>query len=261
MPNSSLPNANKDRPKRDGYDQANIILLFLTFLAASAAAIGVFYQANIFSLQLTEMQKAYGPIKDSAIAATNSANTARDALLKAQRPFVYQKSVWYRAFIKDGKKLWRGIVEWENSGLTPTKIANFELVCPHLDIGKGIIADPYALKIIPNSVNNTIRVSAILAPKQTKFGGQCEFAADELLNAQNGTSTQYIIGQVTYTDIFDVTHITRYCEYIYHIGGDVAGFGNIEVSGNSCVRHNCADEECEKEDKEPNLPAEKLKPK
>jgi hypothetical protein len=195
----------------------------------------------------------------AAGAARSSATTAHDALVKAQRPFVYQKSVWYRAFIKDGQKLWRGIVEWENSGLTPTKVANFELDCPFIRAGNAI-ADPYALKKLSRITKKATRVSAILAPRQTKFGGQCEFTAEELVNAQQGITTQYIVGQVSYIDIFGVSHITRYCEYLYHIGGDVSGFGNIEVSGNSCIRHNCADEECEKEDAEPNLPPEKLIP-
>jgi len=213
--------------------------------------IGIFIQAAI-------LHNSDDAIQRTAAAAINSANTARDGLVKAQRPFIYEKSIWYRAFIKDDKKAWRAIMEWENSGLTPTKTAFFELSCASIPFGRGIVVDPYALKKMPGT--NIIRVSAILAPKQAKFGGQCEFFGDELLKAQRGESTQYLIGQVNYTDIFDVRHLTRFCEFIYHIGGDVAGYGNIEVSSNSCVRHNCADEECAKEDAEPNLPPEKLSP-
>ena len=228
----------EDREKRPKQIKIWTDAITLFLVAATAVFTGLAWL--VFKEQLGEMQRAYGPISEQAVAATSAAKTASDALTKAQRPFVYQKSIWYRPFTKDGKKAWRGLIEWENSGLTPTKTATFELVCPTLPfpLGTGLI-DPYALKRLMAEQKKIGRIFQILAPKQSKFGGQCEFLSDEMAKVKNGIATTYIIGQVTYDDIFNISHITRHCEYIYQIEGDPAAFTSIEVSGISCARHNC----------------------
>jgi len=88
-----------------------------------------------------------------------------------------------------------------------------------------MLVDPYALKKVPFiPKDKIIHVSTILGPKQSKFGGQCEFTPDDLVKIQNMVATQYIIAEVTYGDIFEQSHITRFCEIIIHISGNVPGF-------------------------------------
>jgi hypothetical protein len=224
------------------------------FVFATAAFTGLSWW--VFSSQLGEMQKVYGPVSEQATAATSAAKTARDALTKAQRAFVFEKDIFYGPITKDGKKIWRGAFRWENSGLTPTKNATIIFGCMAFP-GFPSIADPYVLVAkLPGDMSH---VSRNFPPKDIGVGGECEFVNDELLKAKNRESTEYSIAQVTYTDIFDITHVTRFCEIAYNIEGDVAAFGPIIVTGAPCVRYNCADEECKKEDDEPNFPLERLK--
>src|SRR5712692_10095440 len=129
-----------------------------------------------------------------------------------QRGFAYVKDTPWGQFKKGNDLFWRWLIQWENSGNTPIKSVNFALACPTLNIPGGPnIADPYALKKMPNVQKNRSVISVILGPKQTSFGGQCEFPANDVVKFQNNNATQYIIGEATYTDIFEKKHITRYC--------------------------------------------------
>jgi hypothetical protein len=242
--------------KRAFREKVTISLLVATVVAAG---IGDWF----FYGQREEMAKAYEPLKVSSDAAKTSAQAAKDALEKAQRPFLYESMINFRAF-KQGDAIWFGAaVQWENSGNTPTTKAEFELTCPSIPgpgiSGKFNIVDPYALKKHIATRQGTIRSTFILGPNQKKYGGQCEFPVDDMVAAQSGKRTQYFIGQVKYTDIFGNDHTTRYCEYIYGIEGDVAGGGNTVLVNGPCLRHNCADEQCTKEDQEPELTPERLK--
>lgn len=215
-------------------------------------------QASAMQGQLDEMTRVYAPIHQQADAATSAANTARDALTKAQRAFVFQKDIFYGDTTKNGKRIWRGAFRWENSGLTPTKNADVEFVCAGLP-GATSVADPYAMLKLPNIASAIFKTSQTFPPKDPRVAGQCEFFNDELVKSQAHEITLYEIAQITYTDIFDINHVTRFCQYIYSIEGKVAEFGNILVTGTPCIRYNCADEECKKEDAEPNLSDERLK--
>jgi hypothetical protein len=105
------------------------------------------------------------------------------------------------------------------------------------------------------------KLSVEIGPKQTKFGGNCEFSVEDFKRIQNDQKTQYIIGQASYTDIYGDRHITRYCERIYLIKGNLGTADpKIEVANVPCIRHNCSDEECGKEDAEPNLSFDQLFP-
>jgi hypothetical protein len=169
-----------------------------------------------------------------------------------QRAFLSVKGTWWRPSpLSNNPTEWRGLPEWENSGATPIKSGVFTLACAFVP-GKDSIIDPYALKRL--SAIAMSRISLIIGAKQTKFGGQCDIPVEVLSNAQQGKQTVYVISEAKYLDIFGERHITRHCEYVYRINGDVrTGDRNIEVSGIPCVRHNCTDQECDQEDKIPNL--------
>jgi hypothetical protein len=182
-----------------------------------------------------------------------------DTTRASQRGFAYVKGTPWGQFKKGDQLFWRWLIEWENSGNTPIKLVNFALACPAMNIPGGpYIADPYTIKRRPNIQKNQTIISVILGPKQSSFGGQCEFPTEQVSKIQSGATTQYIVGEATYTDIFGQKHVTRYCNYVMNVTGDPSATSNIQVSSGPCIRHNCSDEECAKEDAEPNLPPEKL---
>src|SRR5437870_3219742 len=122
MPNPPKPHRSKDHPKRDGYDKANLVLLFITFLAAVAAAGGVFYQAAIFHRQLAEMEKIYGPVQTQAVAATAAAKAAADATkiasdtqIAAYRAWLAPRSVDFVGEVKAGAPI-RYKIFYQNVG-------------------------------------------------------------------------------------------------------------------------------------------------
>ena len=235
-------------------EKLTIALLVATVVVAG---IGDYF----FYGQREEMVKAYEPLRASAKAAEISAQAAKNALEKAQRPFLYEKEINFRAFKKGDAIWWGAAVQWENTGNTPAVKADYELACPSLPSvpGKYMHSDPYLLKTKIPTRQGIIKTSFLLGPQQKKFGGQCEFTSDEILAVQSLTRTQYFISQVRYIDIFGNSHITRYCEYVYSVEGNVSAGSNLIVANGPCIRHNCADEQCAKEDAEPDLTAQRLR--
>jgi hypothetical protein len=258
---NSLRQAQETQTSReDANEKTNqtINKITLGLVAATVLFTGLSWWA--FHEQISEIKKVYGPIKDQADAAKQSAQTASDALTKAQRSFVFEKDIFYGVITKNGKKIWRGAFRWQNSGLTPTKNADVSFSCMSVQ-GFPTVVDPYTLVEVATRSGASWRISQTFPPKDVRVAGECEFMNGELLKAQRREYTQYSMVQVTYTDIFDISHTTRFCEFAYDVEGDVEGFtGNIVVTGAPCVRYNCADDECKKEDAEPNLPPEKLVP-
>jgi hypothetical protein len=97
--------ADADRKERYREDRgrsfrewATIVLLFLAFGATVV-------QAIIFHGQLDEMRKVYGPVKDSADAAKNSADTARIALIATQSASISLEDINATPVMKDGRRL------------------------------------------------------------------------------------------------------------------------------------------------------------
>lgn len=216
------------------------------FVGAALICVGVL-QYWVYTRQAGIMNK------QASIAETQ--NTIASA---AQRAFVFEKDVLYSDITVDGRRIWRAAFRWDNSGQTPSKNASVKFVCTGLP-GSMSIADPYAILRITSVAKSVFEVAQTFPPREPKIAGECEFFNDELLKAQKHEITLYKIAEVTYTDVFDVPHIARHCEIMYSIEGDVAGFGNIIVTGSPCIRYNCTDDECKKEDAEPNLPPERLK--
>jgi hypothetical protein len=179
-----------------------------------------------------------------------------------QRGFAYVKSVWWRPYIRNDKLVWWGLLEWENSGNTPIQPVFIELNCPSVEGGGELVGDPYAILRLPSVAARTSHISVQIGPKQTKFGGQCEFSVEDFQRIQNKLKTQYVIGQARYVDIYGESHTTRFCERIYLIKGNLSiAETSMEVASIPCVRHNCSDEECAREDAEPNLLPERLSAK
>jgi hypothetical protein len=181
-------------------------------------------------------------------------------LRSGQRGFAFVKEANWLATMRGGKIFWWALPNWENSGNTPITSVDFQLACPSIEGGAENIADPYALKRFTDLTGKTNRVSGQIGPKQSKFGGNCEFTVDDVKSIQASERTQYVIAQAKYFDVYGDSHVTRFCERVHNVRGDVNAIQNIQVAGIPCVRYNCSDEDCAKEDREPDLSPEKLKP-
>src|ERR1700730_1997228 len=72
-------------------DFITLILVALTAVFTGLAWWVFRGQLHVFEGQFTEMQKVYGPIKESADAATSAADTAKNALIQRDRAFVFVK--------------------------------------------------------------------------------------------------------------------------------------------------------------------------
>jgi hypothetical protein len=78
----------EERTSRDAQerqDNGKKFREYLTLLFIILTTIGVFIQAFVFKGQLHEMEKAYGPIEKSAIAAKEAADAARDAVKQSEK--------------------------------------------------------------------------------------------------------------------------------------------------------------------------------
>jgi hypothetical protein len=182
-------------------------------------------------------------------------------LRSGQRGFAFVKSTWWRPYARQSGLVWWALPEWENSGNTPIMHVDIELSCPSFDGSGQDVFDPYVLKRVMDRTGKTYRLNTQIGPKQTKFGGNCEFAVGDMQSIQDSKKTQYVIAQATYEDIYGEAHSTRFCERIYNIKGALAVADKaIEVASIPCVRYNCSDDDCKREDAEPDLPPEKLLP-
>lgn len=190
---------------------------------------------------------------------------SQQALFGVQRPFMFTHGTTIedvKVFMGPARERilagWRAYIKWENSGNTPTKGLT---ITTHCVLSVNPIADPFALLITaPKSTHmSTQSFSTVFGPKQIDVGGQCPIdlmsvALGKLLNFGH----YYAFGTAYYKDILNgtKTYRTDFCYELTLAGGPLAqefeGVKNPEpvhlVSGH-CFIHNCADDECERQDK------------
>jgi hypothetical protein len=125
----------EERTSRDAQerqDNGKKFREYLTLLFIILTTIGVFIQAFVFKGQLHEMEKAYGPIEKSAIAAKEAADAARDAVKQSEKTAERQLRAYISSVtinegtqrsVPDGKLIARNFrVQWKNAGQTPAYV-------------------------------------------------------------------------------------------------------------------------------------------
>lgn len=108
----------RDRLKRL-LDVGTFLLVLGTTIFTGLAWWAFKGQLHVFQEQLTEMQNAYTPIKQSADAAQKAAEVAEKTLVGTQRAFVFVRQ-FETSVINNELQI---LPQWENSGSTPTKNA------------------------------------------------------------------------------------------------------------------------------------------
>jgi hypothetical protein len=227
-----------EKPQRDKEYRLQFFLIILTFIAAGGAVAAAFFS-----------WRTLGPVKTSADAADTSAKTAKDALTKGQRAFVYfSPDVLGNANInKSAKKLyWIFRVPIQNSGDTPTRRMEDHISAQVFD---GEIPDGFAY----SDRGNTKSYAVVLGPKQGFYSGPALVDADDAKSVWLGKKHLYLWGWARYKDVFQINsappHQTKFC-YEVSFGNDPSSIPLIEkravgVWGSLCPTHNCADEECD----------------
>jgi hypothetical protein len=172
----------------------------------------------------------------------------REALESVQRAFVVYNSlgVWSYLDLRNNKKLvylLRPI--WENSGNTPTR--NLRIYVSEIKPAK----PPYA-NLDFSQTANTVFTAMFIAPHGVIRGADRVISAEDLFNVRDGKSFFYVWGWATYKDTFPNTkpHMTRFCTVLIGAFFDPNDLTKLTgVNTESCPTYNCADEECEEQDR------------
>lgn len=159
-----------------------------------------------------------------------------------QRAFVFPKQEGnnWTTGRKDGEEVRRSFaVVWENSGNSPTREMTVSLWCPRPNVFNQV--DPVTAGTKPE-VSGAGR---LLGPKQSIWGGVCNYSSTELQNFKDKKPPWFIAAETTYYDIFGKWHLTEYCIQIINLDGDFKNAGvNPTADTFGCETHNCADDEC-----------------
>ena len=172
----------------------------------------------------------------------------REALESVQRAFVvYQNlAVWSYLDLRNKKQpvyLIRPI--WGNSGNTPTR--DLRIYVSEIKP----IKPPYT-DLDFSQAPGTVFTPMFLAPHGVVRGADRIISAADLFNVRDGKSFFYIWGWAIYYDTFPKTkpHITRFCDVLIGAFFDPNDLTKLTgVNTESCPTYNCADEECEEQDR------------
>jgi hypothetical protein len=94
------------------------------------------------------------------------------------------------------------------------------------------------------------QIKRFFGPKQKSGIGSCYYTPNQLTDAKANGLHIHIAAKIIYADtiIRDVTHITEFCVELVDMKGDFSKPGADSFSTLVCNSHNCADDECPKED-------------
>jgi hypothetical protein len=132
-----------------------------------------------------------------------------------ERAFVFLKlpgDGWQKAHIANGITMRTLPVTWENSGYSPTRDLVVKLYCvpPQLNAVK----NPITVLGQP-----PLEVRLLLGPKQTTWGGGCNYTAAGLDLVKDKGYHLYIAAVADYFDIFDEPHKTEACFEVINLTG------------------------------------------
>jgi hypothetical protein len=87
----------------------------------------------------------------------------------------------------------------------------------------------------------------VLGPKSksSKITPPMHFTSQSLPMLRSGNPRMFVIGQISYVDVFEAPHITKYCYRVWAYPEDV---GIPDITYSLCTgRSNCTDQECKAE--------------
>jgi hypothetical protein len=204
--------------------------LVVATLVVAAATVGLWLYAG---RQAADMEK-------SIAAAEDSAKTARDALVKTQRAFVYIATFEYAGLGSDAAIT----PVWRNSGTTPTRSMR------NYTNWKSFNGEPPASFGFPdqdkdgNSVTDSgpFTQPAFIGPGETMAAQSMVIPLDLLNAAAAGRMRIFVWGWSKYQDVFGTKHILRFCNEVRVKA--LSSEGKLAISFPIYQRNNCTDEDC-----------------
>lgn len=197
--------------------------------------------------QSADMQSSIAVARDAADASTVAATAAKDSAESykvSQHAFVSLHSIEFIRKAADGVITWWFWPIWKNSGLTEaTYVEAFAYVEEWFN-------DPGDSYTFPRGYAN--RDLFFIAPETLQAGRTFELPDDLIVKTTvKRSSWLYFYGQARYKDVFGEQHVMRFVKHIEMERGDPHG-----AEGSYAFRFvnwrwgNCADEQCEREDRE-----------
>jgi len=179
-------------------------------------------------------------MEDQSEAMLESNRINREALVSVQRAFVFPKQQPIGA-MRDANNniaLLSFAVDWENSGSTPTKDLTINIDSKAFDA-------PPKGDMFPDNKRN-LDIPLIIGPKATISSDSTRVFGEELKAVQDGKKFLFVWGRARYRDIFTGTDIHR-TRFVYEVSWN-------KQAGLPMIMHhrkfNCADEECDRQEKE-----------
>jgi hypothetical protein len=212
-------------------------------------------QSAVATRQLAQAtNEAAAQSRRLADAAASANKISEQALVGVQRAFMRATDVAFEGYPANGQDdaNWLGLVQWQNSGNTPTRDMVITVDCLTSFEGN---SDPY--KIYDDVEVDKTRFSgtekAFFVPRQTATVGGCFVnPLQPMFTALGVPLYQYISGRAVYHDALGSSeiHLTEFCFVLYDIKF-AAGQTRKTVTAkrNRCSAHNCADDECPQEDR------------
>ena len=206
--------------------------------------------AGIAGLQVLILGTLIVVVRLAIKGATGAGSVARDAIIAAERAFVFPLGVTGSWELNPTTRLydWRFRPTWRNSGDTPTRQMTMHTECV-------VRSTPLPAGFDFNYP--TMQTATALVPPDAEIpGGIAPLAptlavsAQDLADAQNDQKFIYLWGWARYLDVFPGTaqHITRFCWLLTPLGDPLA-FMPDHPNGVTFrpVHHfegNCTDDEC-----------------
>ena len=247
--------ADKDHQKEESFwqtatnDPVAIFTLALVLIAFSQAGLFV-WQLRLMKDGVDDARVAANAARDGALAATDSANTAKRALVDSERAYVhYTGAKWisHRKGTSDGELFWRIRPWWTNTGNTPTRSLGIVI--------RYFITD----QPLPDGYDFAAGIAEPVTPCTIHPRGFIESHFHDidglfLQTIKDGSAFLYIFGIATYRDVFPNTpqRITKFCVQATNITGDPCSPWHAENNRLDIMfahvgrrQHNCSDEDCE----------------
>lgn len=231
---------NSDSPKPPLSKRTILFLLALVLIAASA-------------LNYWGLRDVKSAIAQQAELTRASNKTDRDALIAAQRAYLYATDTEVHTMPADGGERTEITPKWANVGDTPANPVVLEIRCPIIvekkqEIPKEQMDTPAGQQLQAPDQPVT-RLKALFTPKEVKTGGACIFTKDQLILLLPSKPHLYLTARAIYRDVFAGTplHITEYCSDTVPVKGPD---NKIIFQSNLCDKFNCTDDQCPAEERQ-----------
>jgi len=142
-----------------------------------------------------------------------------------------------------GQMIYSITMAWENNGSTETK---------DLEIGNTLIINGHpGVPVWP--IKDRAGQKRVLLPKASTQASKLTTGGSDLNNVRDGRTFIFIFGFAKYRDAFGAKHLTLACFEIGAAPIDYTKEGAKGAGGYQCGEYNCADEDCKRYDKPPEL--------